>query len=632
MFLFNGRTHWHRYPFMLFLFSLALLSNDIVVTAASKPSVTIQPQHLVRPQWITGPRLLKLGESIDFHFFLPEGASIGTLDIFPDYLRKAKPDLKVITSEDLSWLSQLEAEDLTLDVAEGRATVTYEPAIPGNYLARWQVGEETLYRYFAVVEDDWTVVRFTGGGDWRPNFHGIGIPLEYRLEIEKVTEDSPVLKWHIDYQRRFGDAVVPLFPDTPELSIEERTRVYGEGLEEVRRLLPDPGDARAVQVAMLHPMDPGYVPSLQKLDIVDQGGMWESNGRPWLGMPEFPFFVSPNDMRKPNQAPGGPFVAHQWDFCGGFHFLGPNSWHYVVSEGDWAKTDRCLRTALDEARNLAEMSGHPAFFLPLFGGTQSQVVDYPEPKYGEAWDTEGMRQYLVRYLYAFAFEYPKEYKLACARSIDIAYYYRRHFPVTPRTVFVSQTDHLDYDFWWLAGYAGDRVLRTKERIPWGTRVPTMEYLRNLRKYVYKDPNSCEYILIEDQRRQIRFERESPNPIWWFDYTRQEEEIGAGGSTITWVAMPEVKIRRTRWMENKEGIDITLTMETDKTFDDYAIALWGLPSEYSTNPDPGRIRSSADSHQVVKNTKDEYHLLLFFNLKPGKDVRIEILPANAKEEP
>lgn len=34
--------------------------------------------------------------------------------------------------------------------------------------------------------------------------------------------------------------------------------------------------------------------------------------------------------------------------------------------------------------------------------------------------------------------------------------------------------------------------------------------------------------IEEQKRQVRFERECPNPIWWFDYTRSEK-----GAKSTW---------------------------------------------------------------------------------------------------
>jgi len=583
-----------------------------------------------KPQFITGPRLLKLGESIEFSFSVPNGtAPSGELTVFKRYLEQAQPPERVVKDADLTWLDSLPSQNLTLSFSNGCATVSYKPDSPGNYIARWRVGNETLYRYFAAIDDDWTVVRYTTGGDWRPNFHGTGIPLEYRLEIEKFTAQNPDLGWHIDYQRRYGDGIIPFFPDTPDLTVEQRATTYGEGLERVRQLLPDPGDARAVHINNWKKNDPGYIRSLQKLDVLDQGGMWESNGGPWLGMPEFPYFASPLDMRKPNQGSGGSIVAHQWDFCGSFHFLGPMSWHYVVSEGNWDKTEKYLRQSLTEAKNLTEMSGHPAFFMPMLDGILSVPINYPECSFVlEPWDLITMTQYHCQFIYNLAFRFPKDYKLAFARSLDIAEYYKRHFPATPQTIFVSKTDDIDYDHWWMAGYAHNRILSTTQKIPWATRVPTLEYQRSLRKkehYVYKDALSCEYIVIEDQHRSMRFERECPNPIWWFDYTRQEEEIGPNGSTITWVAMPEVIIQQSKWQKSKLGSKKTLKMVTESRFSDYAIALWDLPGKFNLAPDPRRIKTSANIKKFIlaKNKDNEYHLVLFFDLVPKCELNVII---------
>ena len=40
-------------------------------------------QLLAMPQWTTGARLLRLGEAIDFRFFLPAGVEASGLTIFP---------------------------------------------------------------------------------------------------------------------------------------------------------------------------------------------------------------------------------------------------------------------------------------------------------------------------------------------------------------------------------------------------------------------------------------------------------------------------------------------------------------------------------------------------------------------
>ena len=119
---------------------------------------------------------------------------------------------------------------------------------------------------------------------------------------------------------------------------------------------------------------------------------------------------------------------------------------------------------------------------------------------------------------------------------------------------------------------------------------------------FKDPLSHEYILVEDKMRSIRFERESPNPIWWFDYTLQER--GPLGSAITHVETPDVDIVRSQSSEN--GVTtIRLRMRTTATFPDYAIALWGLPGEF--NGDPSRIETTAKEFIRAKNTDGEFHL-------------------------
>ena len=57
----------------------------------TKTESTLSANHRDRPQWWTGPRLLKLGEQITFTFHLPEGTGAETLAIFPRYLEQADP-------------------------------------------------------------------------------------------------------------------------------------------------------------------------------------------------------------------------------------------------------------------------------------------------------------------------------------------------------------------------------------------------------------------------------------------------------------------------------------------------------------------------------------------------------------
>ena len=204
---------------------------------------------LKMPQWTTGPRLLKLGEGIAFNFFLPDGIKAEPLTIFPRYLERAEPGDAFTAGGDLGWLDALESEQFELEFANGRASLTYQPMSPGNYIARWRAGEEVFYRYFAAIEDDWIVVRFSGyPALQRPTLHATGIPIDYPLPVESYYEkiakidytvsydpNDPLCQKFLEFHRYFGDAVVPQFPDTPTLSQEERVRVYREALDRVKR-------------------------------------------------------------------------------------------------------------------------------------------------------------------------------------------------------------------------------------------------------------------------------------------------------------------------------------------------------------------------------------------------------------
>ena len=173
--------------------------------------------------------------------------------------------------------------------------------------------------------------------------------------------------------------------------------------------------------------------------------------------------------------------------------------------------------------------------------------------------------------------------------------------------------------WWLCNWVNEHRLVTRERVPWLTELSAIMEERRTRRY-WKDPLSYEYILIEDQRRSIRFERESPNPIWWFDYTDQER--GPEGSSISHLETPNVKVVRSRWLPVSGGVAINLKMKTDRCFADYAIALWGLPA--TAGQDRSRVRTSAKDFILARNTEGERHLVLFFDLEPGHEIEVRLL--------
>lgn len=566
------------------------------------------------PRWTTSSRLLKLGESLDFRFQLPSGMMSSELTIYPRYLEEADPGTEFRAGGDLKWLVRLPVERFPLTFSGGQATIRYTPVRPGSYLAAWQAGDETYYRYFAAIDDRYVVLSFATffGLDPQPTFHGMGIPLDYRLPIGQFTLDDPEGRKLLDYNRRFGELVVPAFPDMPAASHEARVAVWGEGLQQARALLPDPLDHRSIRVDMRHPEDPGYPRAFAELGINDHCGLWEANCAPWLGMPEFLYYASEEDCRKANQGAGGAIISHQWDFCGSFHWLGPMDWHYAASEGRFDRAKQCMTAAMDEFVNLTDMNGHPAFVTPLYGGTAKAWGDNPNPLFYAGDHSRQLEAFNEQYQRLLAFGLTKTYPVVFTRSIDLVDYFRRHFRATPSTVFSSKTRHPLYDVWWLSSLNNHGVLTTPERIPWSTR---LSGARKMRKD--KDPLSCEFIRIEDQKRQIRFERECPSPTWWFDYTRQEQNDK--GSTIREVEAPDVMILRSQSFSPETGLKITLTMKTAAEFPGYAIALWGLPIDFRTPPDD--IATTAHSYTLVKNVEGETHMVLHFDLRPDAELSV-----------
>ncbi len=125
---------------------------------------------------------------------------------------------------------------------------------------------------------------------------------------------------------------------------------------------------------------------------------------------------------------------------------------------------------------------------------------------------------------------------------------------------------------------------------------------------------------------MRFERECPNPIWWFDYRVQER--GPQGSAITHTETPDVEIARSPWRQSDAGLTIQLKMRTEAHFTDYAICLWGLPLD---SLDRSRIRIDAKDFVLARNTEGEHHIVLLFDLRPELELSVTVLPGTGQQE-
>lgn len=581
-------------------------------------------------QWTTGSRLLKLGESIEFRFTLATSVNAGNLYIYPNFLEKARPGNKFALNGNLDWLNDLDSQEIKLAFTDGKASVVYKPKSPGSYMARWTAGDETMYRYFSVIEDDWVVVRFNTwcGDKLDPTLQATGIPLDYYLGVDGFDDKSQSFLNLLRLNHLYGYTVMPQLPDTPDMEREGRLRLYREKMEKARGFLLDESNSRSIRLEVNHEIDPGYTEALERLGINDHCGMFEANGGPWLGMPEFPYYSSPIDCRKINQGEGGSVIGHQWDFCGGWHFLGPAFWHYSTSEGNWSKAKKCLTQGIDELSNAAAMSKHPVFAYYLYDGFMEDYA-YPKVRFAGSHDKKKGMEFMEKYQRFLAFEAPKAHKLVYARSIDMADYFIRHNKVTPRTIYSCKTDHVQYDKWWLCNWSCGLFV-PREKIPWQTQTSAILAERNLKKDnkfpFFKDPLSYEYLLVEDQKRSIRFERESPNPIWWHDYSQQTRT--SEGSRITYTNTPDVEIVRTQSYDGNIGLSIKLKMITNVEFKDYAIVLWGLPVEYNSIPDLERAKVS--EAVLTRNIDGEVHMVIIFDLKPDLELEIVFHEPTAKK--
>jgi hypothetical protein len=564
--------------------ALALVAHAVRLPAEPAP---IQPPHQRwrdQPHWTTSARLLRPGEAIEFTLWTPDKDAPGELSVFPRYLETAKPGDKFRVDGGLEWLNDLPHETLALNDDGKQRRASYRPGKPGNYVALWRVGGETFYRYFAVVDNSYVVIRFGGYHeiDLDLSLHGAGIPMDFPLPMERCQDGDEVYERSVKYQRSFGDGVVPQLPDTPELNEAERLTTYRQMLDRFREMTPEPDAARCARIEMWKGKDPGYAKALRELGVVSHFGLQMANGGSWMGMPEFPYFVSKVDMRKTDQAPeiGSRLVCHQWDFCGGWHFLGPQSWHWSISKGDWPRVERCLTRGVAEAALAAENSGRPTFIFPLYDGNLEH--------------SDANRAFVEKFQRHVAFELPKRYHVVFARAVDVADYYVRHEPTTPRTVFISKTDaeEIFYVIHWHNLWAGRHEMVTRAELPWLTRNSSIFEVRK-RFHGAKDPMAFEYMVVEDQRRSLRFERGAPNPIWWHDYTYPEKDVTEKGSAINWTETPDVDWLEVgerdadgvgrppnlpQWEQTKDGLRLRLKMATTDRWPDYAIVLWGLPAK------------------------------------------------------
>lgn len=351
------------------------------------------------------------------------------------------------------------------DTLAGR--VEWEPPGPGMYLAELTFGGDVYRRPVAVVAEGWAVCQLTVGAftseDYAETIHGLGLAADYYVRLPQSPEPGSSglvafsagdARW-VEYERRHGDAIHAhamardfefLAPglahgnanwDTlPQEGILQRLEALQEwwvasGYEPMDRIATYVPCNSFVQacgragIRILH----SIIPEQNWSD-----GEWAINH--W-GMPNCPFWVAPDDFRKPGRREEtgvlamtmnhyGVLIPHltQW----GDHVLSPSHFvRWIRATESGPEPLRFERFARDTATGWRSLSGHPFFFSAGF-------------EFGRTFGTRKMIDFNRRGIEMLA-ALAAETRLVFATSRDVLAYYDRHLPAHPESAFVQR------DYW-----------------------------------------------------------------------------------------------------------------------------------------------------------------------------------------
>ncbi len=94
------------------------------------------------------------------------------------------------------------------------------------------------------------------------------------------------------------------------------------------------------------------------------------------------------------------------------------------------------------------------------------------------------------------------------------------------------------------------------------------------------------------------------------------------SEIKHVTTPDVRIEPPVWRKDEAGLSTDLQVTADAAFPNYAIVVWGVPREF--DPSTWGIETTAKSHLLARNSKDENHLVLWFNLQQSQTIQVRLV--------
>lgn len=421
----------------------------------------IEPQlaTLMPVKMTVTPELAKIGEPVTLQMeALATKSPNAILDFYPNFLVAGTSTSQPLN---LAWKATGQHDSLTV----------YQAACPlpanatGNYLTHWKcdIGGDTTdyWRYFAVIDDTWAVAMFMSTSHAFPavrpaaDFHRLQLPYEEWvgscLTVNDVLHGNPQ-QWAAWSQeaRQYGMQINPMLYSTswmsgpaqnPYANLQSETPETQRAiLDGYREMLPGLGFG-PVDIISAYTMDNSFslgardagfktISSLCSGQNFMDGPMRINH----LGMPERPYFISPEDFRKPG--PGGPQGLVGVSQCQRNSFLCRdfNCTYALDPASDINFVDGGGRSVWDDIW----MSRIYDFFDAMLQNRLSQKTPYFFNACAQFNGSNPGNTESNRLLIEYAAKKAQTEPLAFATGPAVTEYYRRHFTQTPETTCYQQ--------------------------------------------------------------------------------------------------------------------------------------------------------------------------------------------------
>jgi hypothetical protein len=560
-------------------------------------------------------RLVNVGEQIKFSLTVdPALAEEADFRIFPRYLENCDPQEARNCEERLAWLDDIPSVSFDLALDNGHAGFTYTADQPGNFIARFRTPGKTLYRYFAAVTEEYLIYRMQAYGRIEPpeedeELRNGGFPIDWALDSKNLDiildPNKGHLKKALEYQEIFDDLILPWFSsmltdvkNDPCFDISKRVdavldRMQQAGFRIGRAVVDWEAHAEAVEEYQRRGFE--VMDGIIAEDEIHRGAPW------------FPYWMSEDDFLSPAEGPTDK-LGMIMDFCAGFHFHGPPSFHMLASECSWEVAAPHADLAAREHVLIVKNSGGGPVVVPtLFTYEYRPWGTWPK----RDWSRQRQLKFAREFLNDTAFEHARKYPIVFARCTDIADYMRKHpTGVQPRRVLSSITHDWPYDrIWspeWVRGIDAFCDVRSFN--------DSLYDIRGRWASLWAKPGSRELIYYEDSRHNCRFEYACPKPILWYAY---DDHRRAG----KWCGRPELEVPDPQIsMETKldeRTFELCYKIQGGTQFPNYKLAVWDIPREFAEFP----FKTNAEEFILVRNSEGDYRGILLFDLKSDMELRL-----------